>query len=65
MGSKTMQGVSLLLINTCERKEERSVLDRGKNCDGGAHKVLANPVRSLGVSRAHVTPHQAEVAHCG
>lgn len=50
--SKVMQGISLLLINTCQRKEERRVLDRGRSCDGGAHKALANPVGSSEVNRA-------------
>ena len=59
--SKTVQAVSLLLINACERKEERSVLNRGRNCDGCTHQVLANPVGSFGVRRAYVILHQAEV----
>lgn len=56
-----MQGVSLLLINVYERKEVRSVLDRGRNRDECAHQGLANPVGSFGVGRAYLIPHQAEV----
>lgn len=61
MDSKTTQGVSLLLINVYERKEERSVLDRGRNCDECAHQGLVNPVGSFVVSKAYLIPHQAEV----
>lgn len=41
MDAKKIYSASLLLSNTCERKEEGTVLDRGRKCDGGGeHKSL-------------------------